>query len=172
VLAGGSMLWSWSLARRVPFVPLAPKLGTRYGLLLIALACFVLLRYSGAVLGSFEGAEIEPEFADERTFFWSILLLDLGVVVPCTIAGGVSLMRHTAVGHRALYAVVGWFALVPPSVASMALVMWVRDDPHASLPTVLLLSAVTVAFGILAWRTFVPLQRGAKAATHPERELK
>jgi hypothetical protein len=128
----------------------------------------VLLRYSGAVVGAFTGAHLEGEFADERTFFWSIFLLDLGIVVPCTVAAGLALVRGAAVGQRALYAVVGWFALVPPSVAAMAVVMWARNDPHASVPTALMLSVVSLAFGTFAWHTVHPLLTGRGGADHQE----
>ena len=169
VLAGGSMMWSWSLARTMPLVSMRAEQTTRNGLLLLALAAFVLLRYSGVFTGALRGSELESEFADERSFFWSIVLLDLGIVVPCTIAAGLSLMRGSATGHRALYAAVGWFALVPPSVAAMAAVMWARNDPHASASTVLLLSAASVAFGAVAWRLFRPLVRAPYGSTIPER---
>lgn len=169
-LAGGTMLWSWALAREVPLVPMARRSTIRNGVLLLAMAAFVLLRYASAIAGAFRGSAIDNEFADERTFFWSIVLLDLGIVVPGTIAAALSLMRGTAAGHRALYAVVGWFALVPPSVAAMAVVMWVSNDPNASIATVFLLSATSVAFGAIAWRTFDPLIRGPHRADRPERK--
>jgi len=170
VLAGGTMLWSWSLAAKVPLPPMSRATATRNGVFLLALAAFVLFRYADAVAGAFSGAAIESEFAQERTFFWSIFLLDLGIVVPCTVAAGVSLIRGSGVGDRALIAVVGWFALVPPSVASMAAVMWLRDDPNASLPTVLLLSGVSLVFAAVAQRTFAPLLRGSRRVPHPERK--
>jgi hypothetical protein len=162
VLAAGLALASWSLSRAAPLpvLPAAPR--TRNGWVLVALAAFVLLRYTGAVLGAFTGEPLGAEFAEERTFFWSIVLLDLGVVVPCTVAAGVALLRGATVGGRALYAVVGWFALVPPSVASMALVMWVRDDPHASLATVVLLGVASVVFGAFAWHTLRPVVTAAE----------
>jgi hypothetical protein len=160
VLATGLMIASWSLSRRVTLPPMRAAQATRSGLLLFALAGFVLLRYSSAVVGAFTGAHLQGEFAAERTFFWSIFLLDLGIVVPCTVAAGLALVRGTAVGQRALYAVVGWFALVPPSVAAMAAVMWARNDPHASPPTVLLLSVASLAFGTFAWHTVHPLLTG------------
>ena len=168
-LAGGVMLWSWSLAQSVPLPPMPARQATRNGVLLLALAAFVLLRYAGVFAGSFTGAEIESEFAQERTFFWSILLLDVGVVVPCTVVAGLFLMRGAPAGRRALYAAVGWFSLVPPSVAAMAAVMWARDDPNASLATVLLLSAASVVFGLVAWRTFTPVLGGPHRATRSGR---
>jgi hypothetical protein len=71
-----------------------------------------------------------------------------------TAAAAVGMLRGTPAGHRALYGVVGWFALVPPSVTAMAAVMLVRDDPHASVPTLLLLALATLAFWAVAWRVF------------------
>lgn len=157
VLAAGLALASWSLSRTAPLPSLGAAQRARAGRVLLALAAFVLLRYTGAIVGAFAGEPLGSEFADERTFFWSIVLLDLGVVVPGTVVAAVALLRGAAVGQRALYAVVGWFALVPPSVAAMALVMWVRDDPHASLPTVVMLSVVSLVFGVFAWHTVRPL---------------
>ena len=169
VLAAGLMLWSWSLSGGVHLPPVRARQATRSGLLLFALAAVVLLRYTGAMAGAFSGSRIEQEFAEERTFFWSIFLLDLGVVVPCTVAAGVAVLRGTTVGPRALCAVVGWFALVPPSVAAMAAVMWARNDPNASISTVVLLSAASAAFGVFAWRTLRPLLTGPERADHYER---
>ena len=160
VLSTALMLASWSLSRQVTLPPMRAAQATRSGVLLFALSAFVLLRYSGAVVGAFTGAHLPGEFADERTFFWSIFLLDLGIVVPCTVAAGVALVRHTAVGQRALYAVVGWFALVPPSVTAMAVVMWARNDPNASVPTAVMLSLASLAFGAFAWHTAHPLLTG------------
>ena len=170
VLAAGLMLWSWSLTRQGILPQLPASHARRSAVLLFALAAFVLLRYAGAVAGSFTGTQIEGEFAEERTFFWSIFLLDLGIVVPCTVAAGVALMRGAAVGQRGLYALVGWFALVPPSVTAMAVVMWAREDPHASVPTVLMLSAATLVFGALAWHTLRPLLSTQRKVEHRERE--
>lgn len=164
ILAGGLVLWSWSLSAEVPLRRLQARQAHRRGLLLLAMALFVLFRYAGAVAGAFTGAPIEEEFELERTFFWSILLLDLGIVVPCTLAAGVAVLRASAVGPRALYAAVGWFALVPPSVTAMAVVMWANDDPSASIRAVVLLCVASVAFGALAWHVFRELLSRPKPA--------
>ena len=161
VLAAGLTVASWSLSQATPVPVLRAAQRTRNGWGLLALAAFVLLRYTGTIRGAFSGEPLGAELAEEPTFFWSIVLLDLGIVVPCTVAAGVALLRGASVGRRALYAVVGWFALVPPSVASMALVMWVRDDPHASLATVVLLGVASIAFGAFAWHTLRPVVTGS-----------
>ncbi len=50
-------------------------------------------------------------------------LLDLGQMVPAATAAGVAVLRGSWRTVPAAHAVVGWFALVPPSGAAMALVM-------------------------------------------------
>jgi hypothetical protein len=169
VLATGLAAWSWTLAWEVPLARLPRRHAMHSGLLVLAMAAFVLLRYAGVVAGALSGAPLADELLEERTFFWSIFLLDLGVVVPCTVAAGLALIRGTDAGQRALYAVVGWFALVPPSVAAMAAVMWANDDPHGSIPTVALLSVASVAFGVFAWHTFRALLTGPGRVGHYQR---
>ena len=158
-LAGVCTLWSWSLAASRPVPALSPAGRRGRVLLLSGLALFVLARYLPALAGAFGGASLTAEFEDARTFYWSILLLDLGVVVPGTVLAAWSLGRRRPAGDRALYAVVGWFSLVPPSVAAMALVMLVEDDPHASAGTFTLLAAGSVVFVAAAAWIFAPLLR-------------
>jgi hypothetical protein len=77
--------------------------------------------------------------------FWTILLLDLGLVVPVATWSGVTLWRGGGgAAWKAGSAVAGWFALTGPSVAAMGLVMVARGDPHASLP----LAGMFVATGL------------------------
>ena len=156
-LAGGLVLVAWQRAQTEPVPELAPDRRRRRVLVLLALAGFVLLRYVPAFVGAAGGTPIADEFQDARTFFWSIVLLDPGVVVPATVAAAVALLRGTPGGDRAAYAVLGWFALVPPSVAAMAVVMLVRDDPYASMGTTLLLGVASVVFAAVAVAAFRPL---------------
>jgi hypothetical protein len=76
-----------------------------------------------------------------------------------TVAAAVALLRGTEVGHRALYGVFGWFALVPPSVTAMAAVMLARDDPNASEGTLFLLGVATLVFWAVAGSVFAGLRR-------------
>jgi hypothetical protein len=46
--------------------------------------------------------------------------------------------------------------------------MFVEQRSPASVPTVLMLCAVAVAFGALAWHTFRPLLNGPEPADHHE----
>ena len=158
-LAGGLAFWAWALSRRVA-LPQVGARGTRLrGWLLLGFAGFVLLRYAELFTGASGDRPIAAEYAADRTFFWSIVLLDLGVVVPVTVAAAVAVLRGSATGHRAVYGVVAWFALVPPSVTAMGLVMLARDDPDASWGTVALLSGATAVFAAVAAAIFRPLLR-------------
>lgn len=161
-LAGGLALSAWSRALRAPVPPLTVRQRRRLTLVLSGLAVFVLLRYLPAFVGALTGGPIAAELRDARTFFWSIVLLDLGAVVPLTAAAAAALFRDSEAGHRALYGVVGWFALVPPSVTAMAAVMLVRDDPHASVPTLLLLAVATLAFWAVAVNVLGRLVLGSR----------
>jgi hypothetical protein len=109
------------------------------------------------MLGAGSQTPLPREVAEEPAFYWSIVLLDLGVVVPAALAAGVALWRGGVLAAPGLYAVVGWFALVPPSVAAMAAVMLLDGDPFASLGQVLLLSAAAVVFAAFAVVVFRPL---------------
>jgi hypothetical protein len=153
-LSGGLTLWSWSLSRTTTLPSRSHRAERVYGAVMLGLALFVVLRYAGAVAGSFGSTAIPAEFAAARTFYWSIYLLDLGVVVPATVVGAVALLRGRQLGRRALYAVTGWFALVPPSVAAMAAVMLVNDDPNASAATVVVLTVASLLFGAFAVLVF------------------
>lgn len=168
-VAGGLTLWAWTVSARTvsgrTAIPTVSRRTARlHAVLLAAYAGFVLLRYAGSVTGALDGAPVGEEFEASRTFFWTIYLLDLGVVVPVTLVAAALSWRGAAAGRRAVLAVVGWFALVPPSVAAMALVMLARDDPHASVPTVVLLTVTSVVFAGVAVRLFRPLLRPSKRA--------
>lgn len=161
--AGALTLAAWTLAKDAPLPAPTPGARRRQSALLMALAAFVLLRYIPALAGSITNEPLTAEFADARTFYWSIFFLDLGVVVPATVIAALSVLRGHLAGTRGVYAVLGWFALTPPSVASMAAVMLVRGDPHASWPTFALLTAAAVFFLAAAISMFVRLFRTAPA---------
>lgn len=159
VLSGSLALWAWQLSGTGRQPVTSPRQRRIRGVLLLGFAGFVLLRYAGGLVGAWTGADIAEEFADDRTFYWSIFLLDLGAVVPFTVAAGLGALLDRPWADRAVPAVMGWFALVPPSVASMAVVMLARGDAHASVGTVVMLSVASVVFGAVAVWVFAPLFR-------------
>jgi hypothetical protein len=91
--------------------------------------------------------------------YWLIVVLDLGAVVPATVATAAGLLAGAAWAQKALYAVIGWFALVPPSVAAMALAMVANDDLHASLPQATTFTVAALVFLAVVWWVYAPLFR-------------
>ena len=148
-------VWSWSLARRTAWPRTEAHQRRRWGLLLVGLASFVLLRYLPLFVGSAKDSAIPREFAEAPAFFWSIVLLDLGVGrTDDRRCRDRCCARLTPSRFRPRSPWVGWFALVPPSVAAMAAVMVVRDDPYASVPTLVLLAVTSVITTGLAVHMF------------------
>jgi hypothetical protein len=87
-------------------------------------------------------------------------MLDLGVFLPATVVTCVGLVRGAAWAQKALFAVVGWFGLVGPAVAAMAITMYVNDDPNASGGNAAFMSLLGLTFLALAVFVYAPLVRG------------
>jgi hypothetical protein len=68
-------------------------------------------------------------------------------------------VQQRAWAARALYTVVGWFGLVGPAVAAMAIAMVADDDPNASTGNAVLMSALGLVFLVLALVVYRPLLR-------------
>jgi hypothetical protein len=151
-LAGIAAVRSWSRATAAPLEPIAAGDGRRRAAWLLFLALFVVARYLPVLAGSVTASPIPVEYTAAPAFFWSIVLLDLGAVVPATVAAAVAVGLGRPQAGPAWVGVVSWFALVPASVAAMAAVMVVRDDPHASVPTLVVTTVASVAFAVPAVR--------------------
>ncbi len=137
----------WSLHR---IEALRPARSRRYALIPLGLAVFVFARYLPLLSGATSEEPLTEEFADDPAMYWSIVLLDLGIVVPAAIAVAVAVFRGSSKAAQALYALLGWFVLVPVSVAAMAIVMLANDDPNRSAPTAILLSTAALVFAAFA----------------------
>ena len=151
--------WCWLVAGREPLPVPGARRRRWYGVLLLGLAAFVVSRYLPALTGTVSAAPLPQEYAQAPTFYWSIVLLDLGVVVPATVATAVALLRGARSATAAVYAVVTWYALVPVSVAAMGIAMLANGDPNASTGQTAMLSTVAVLFAGLAGWVYRPLFR-------------
>ena len=137
VLAWAVGLMAWNRIRPEDLRPDGRRRDRILGTILLILAGFVLLRYLPALAGSFSGAPLPAEAQGDPAMFWTILLLDLGIVVPVSAGAGINLLASGSDwARKAGYATVGWFALVGSSVAAMGIVMMARDDEYASIEMV------------------------------------
>jgi hypothetical protein len=123
------------------------------------LAFLAFFRYVPALADWMSGSPEDLGYLAGPTFSWAIAMLDLGVFLPVTVAACVGLVRGAPWAHKALYTVVGWFALVGPAVAAMAITMYVNDDPNASGANVAFMTALGLVFALFALFFFRPLLR-------------
>jgi hypothetical protein len=155
-------LAAWSAADVLPSSRQRDRLVGRVVLPVLGFLAF--FRYLPALADSMSGSPDDAGYLAGPTFFWAIALMDLGVFLPATIAACVGLVRGTAWAHKAMYTVVGWFALVGTAVSAMAVTMYVNDDPNASGGSVAFMTALGLVFALLALFLYRPLFRSPHEA--------
>jgi hypothetical protein len=150
---------AWASIDLARLPDLSSRARRRRGVMLCVLAAFVVSRYVPTLAGSWTEEPLTAEFLEDPSMFWTIAWLDLGLVVPAAVAAALAVFRGVATAQRAAYAVIGWFALVPPSVAAMSAAMSINDDPHASTANLVAFTAAAVVFGAYAITVYRPLLR-------------
>jgi hypothetical protein len=164
IVAVGVLVGAWSAIDAAGLPRRSRRSEIGWAVTVLLMAGFAVSRWSGA-LGAMAGNEAVPVAPTDLTMYWSIFLLDLGLVVPASIATAIAVLRRSPWAGKALYGVVGWFALVPPSVAAMAIVKVVRDDPVANPGDTVVLAVVTLVFWTIAAVLFRPLVARPGAST-------
>jgi hypothetical protein len=141
-----------------PVATLSAARRRRLGWVLVGIAAFVCARYLPLVAAAVQGDALPAEGAEAPAMTWSIVALDLGVVVPLVLSCVGRLRRPTGVDAvNEAYALLGWFVLVPVSVAAMSIAMLARDDPHASAAGTVFLVVAAVAFSAYGAAQLRPL---------------
>jgi hypothetical protein len=128
------------------------------------LAFLAFLRYVPALADAMSGNPEDAGYIAGPTFFWAIAMLDLGVFLPATVFACAGLVRGTAWGPKALFTVVGWFGLVGPAVAAMAVTMYVNDDPNSSGANAGFMVVLGLVFLLLALFVLSPVLRARALA--------
>ncbi len=168
VLGGVVAVLAW---RRVQADP-PPLPGRRLervagaALVLLALFLVVGLHLPGLV----DAMSADPqrvEYVSSPAAFWVVKLMDLGVLVPVSLATGVGLLRGRRWAVSVACAVLGGYALVGTSVVTMAVVMLLRSDPDASGGLAAGLGAFAAVFWVLAVAMYRPLFRVADTGDEP-----
>lgn len=146
---------------RLPTSALAERL---VAFLLLPVAALVAFsRYIPLLADVMSDFPTTREYLAGPDFVWTITLLDLGIALPATVAAIAGLRLGAPWARKALYAVVAWFALVGIAVAAMAIVMYLRDDPGASLGGAIAMSLLGVAFAAIAGALGLPIARGERS---------
>lgn len=129
------------------------------GFVLTLLAVAAFWRYVPSLIDWMSSSPEDENYLAGPSFSWAIAMLDLGVFLPATVATCAGLVRGSRWAPKALYIVVGWFGLVGPAVAAMAITMYVNDDPIASGGSTVFMSVLGGAFLLLALFLYRPLLR-------------
>lgn len=151
------LLLAWQHVDRLHLLPDTRASDRRRAWVLAGAAGFILLRWVPLLPGLLSGAPTDPAFADNPTAFMLIAMLDLAVVVPATATAALGLWTGAVWGRPAAYAMIGFYAVVPLSVAAMAVAMVVNGDPLASMSGALGFGAVAVLTSIGAVVLYHPL---------------
>jgi hypothetical protein len=135
---------------------------------LFGLAVFVaVVQWLPALADMMHDRPTRADYLRNPAMTWMIALLDLGIAVPAAVAAGVGLVRGTAWGRKAAYAVAGFFALVGPAVAAMAITMQINDDPNATAANVVVMSVAGLVLAVLGIALYWPLLHRHPAHLRP-----
>ena len=127
-------------------------------IVLFLLAIFTSLSYIASIPQIIKGGTIPATYVEDPTVYWSIFLLDLGFVIPVTIAVSVGLLKNRVFAQKAIFGMVGWYTLVVGSVAAMFVVMFLNGDSNVGGVTVLLLLSaflLIVLFSGWVWQSLI-----------------
>jgi hypothetical protein len=161
--------WSTIDVERLPDSARRDRLIGRFLLPVLALVAFS--RYVPQLMDWMSSSPEDKNYLAGPSFSWAIAMLDLGVFLPATVATCVGLVRGTRWAQKALCTVVGWFGLVGPAVAAMAITMYVNDDPIASGGNTVFMIVLGLAFLTLAVFVYWPLLRGRAGSPVAEQAI-
>ncbi|MFP8957414.1 hypothetical protein ACLI4Y_11840 [Natrialbaceae archaeon A-CW3] len=96
ILSSIILVYSWTHLQSEDIPPIPPRRKRIYSAGLLLLVLFVSFGYLFAVPRILTGGSIPAEYIDDHSVYWSVFLLDLGIVVPITVAVSVGILRGAA----------------------------------------------------------------------------
>jgi hypothetical protein len=168
ILAAAIVLGAWAAVGTTVLQPDSPVSDRRRCWVLIGLAAFIGLgRWLPGLVDATRTKPTNTSYLDNPTAFWLVGFLDLGIIVPAALATTIGLRRGTSWARKAAYTVIGWFALVPASVAAMAITMQINDDPLATTANTIAMTAAALVFLPIAVLLYRPLFTDSRSS-HPQ----
>ena len=162
---------AWRSVDRSRLRPDTDRSDRRRSLVLFGVVAFIAGgRWLAGIIDLLEGNPTSVDYRENPTAYLLIGLLDLGIIVPATTATAVALRTHATWARSAAYAVIGWFALVPASVAAMSIVMQINGDPEATTGKTAMFVVAAVVFTAGAVQLYRPLFTSS-VTTRPTSEL-
>jgi hypothetical protein len=158
ILAGAIAFRSWSSVPAAQLPANSARADRVAGALLLVIAVFVVV---GLHLPSFlDAMRDQPtavQYLSSPTPFWLVKLMDLGIIVPAAVAVGIGALRHREWARKPVYAILGAYTLIGASVAGMGITMSLRDDPDASMATLIGMTLLAVLLAAVTCYVYRPL---------------
>lgn len=149
--------------------PVSRRLERATAVVLLLVAAFLLFAlHLPSMLTAWSDPDSLTEYASAPTPFWMVKLMDLGIVVPVAVSTGIGLWRGAAWARGVLYPLLTGYTCLSISVSAMGAVMWVRDDPDASLALASGFAGIALALVGLLVALYRPLMRSDDPA-QPDR---
>ena len=158
VLAVAVFFLTWEQVDRQWLPPASRRADRSRAWVLFGVAAFIALgRWLPGIADLMSGNPAMPDYSDNPTSYLLVGFLDLGLVTLGAVTAGIGLRVGARWAREAAYAVIGWFALVPASVAAMNITMLVNDDPNAIVTATVLFVVAGVIFTTGAALLYGPL---------------
>lgn len=158
VLAAWLAARTWSLIEPSNLPSTSRRFDRFIAVVLFTMAAFLAIGlHLPGLIDAWAAEPAAPEYLADPSVFWLVKLMDLGMVVPAMVAIGVGILRQSAWAHKAKYVAVGWFATLGTSVAGMAVLMQLSDDPAASVVNTITFGGFAVLALVLAFVLYRPL---------------
>lgn len=160
LVAGGAAFaaaaWSRLGQAAIPVIP--SRLRRGLAIIFLGIGSLFALTWARQIEQVLTGHPM-TEYLEGPTLFWVIKLLDLGFVIPASLATAIGLLRSRPAAIKAAYGLAGFLTCLVGSVAGMAAAMEIKHDPAAS-PMLLVIAGagaltLTAATGQLV-RAYLP----------------
>jgi hypothetical protein len=159
LIAGGlavAAIASVEIARR-PAPVSGNKLRRITAGMFLAVAAFFAVSWTSQIAMVYSG-DLTEEYVAGPALFWLIKLMDLAFLLPAFMMLGFGLLQKNPLATRLAYGATGYALCMSSAVLGMAVAMWLKDDPAASVAMIGFLLPVTAGFAALMTR-FVALYR-------------
>lgn len=170
ILSGFTLVNAWQRIQVKDLPHFNPRRKKIYAIVLFLLAIFTSLNYIASIPQIFKGGTIPATYVEDPTVYWSIFLLDLGFVLPITIAVSVGLLKNRGFAQKAVYGMVGWYTLVVASVAGMFVAMFLNGDSNVSAEIVFALLSVVLLVVMFSGWVWQPLIVHLKSTRKDQRK--
>ncbi|HST82221.1 MAG TPA: hypothetical protein VLL08_10845 [Kineosporiaceae bacterium] len=168
LVATAITLRCWHLAQPEKLPSTSSRLEHGSGILLIVIAVFVVLGiHLPNLVDALRDHPKGAAYLATPTTFWVVKFYDLGIVVPAALTVGSGLLRRRPWARKPAYAILGGYVLLGWSVAGMGWSMLLSNDPDASLPLAIGLTALAGAGAVFAYFLYRPLFRLPAQADEP-----